>query len=675
MILERIVLNNFRCFYGECEIFFATDAEKNVTLIHAENGVGKTTLLNALLWCFYRKTTRRFERKDDIVNHQAVSEGVNIASVEVYFKHHGEEYVAKRHFNKNDLSTQNTLKVAGIQYGNQVPQTHTAPETFINSVIPKDMAGHFLFDGEHAEAISGEENRHDVGNAVRDILGCTLATKAVHDLENAYKTYRSQASSSSSGTEIISLQKKEESFSQQIEVAHSTIGELEKEFVVIKTQVSDINTELRNTAAVKETQIRKEALEHALKRAQKRSAQARHEMLSWLGDNGRFLVAKKITEETFACLDEETTKGKIPAPYNEDFVTSLLEKEICICGKPLEKGSEGAALVAELLNTASSKVLQDRIIKVRARLRGLRESRKQAPKRLINAHTTCSREESEISKLEGQIDECRTTIKNVNFEEIRAKVKKLDSLQEREREINQNIGGLKQNILRTEREQNDISRKIDGIVTKDAQAKKYVLRRDLASALKERLKSRLSEEEKSAKVVIRNIISKIISATTRKDFRVHMDDNFTVTLRNSEGITMAKSGGENQLLGLVFTAALCSFAKLRKNASGDFLLPGTEAPLVLDAPFGQLDDIYAVATAEFIPEMATQVILMVSKKQGSKDVLSKLRYRIGVENCIIRHNRAERGEKARENIDIGSERIETTIYESSFDGSVVKEFR
>jgi DNA sulfur modification protein DndD len=54
--LERITLKDFRCFYGEQSIELSTDPARNVTLIHSENGVGKTTLLNALLWCFYGAT-------------------------------------------------------------------------------------------------------------------------------------------------------------------------------------------------------------------------------------------------------------------------------------------------------------------------------------------------------------------------------------------------------------------------------------------------------------------------------------------------------------------------------------------------------------------------------------------------------------------------------------------
>ena len=312
------------------------------------------------------------------------------------------------------------------------------------------------------------------------------------------------------------------------------------------------------------------------------------------------------------------------------------------------------------------------IIEVRSRLRELRENREKAPRRLKAAHDDCSEQEEEIAKLEGQLNECREKIKNIDVAEIAKKEIKLEELRKREHAINQDIGALNQNILRTERTQKDIVKQADQLISKSVEAQRFILRRNLAKVLKERLEIQLAEEEKSAKSIIRKYISDIMDTTSRKHFRVQMDDNFTVTLQNADGITMAKSEGENQLLGLAFTAALCMFAKLRKGASGGFLLPGTEAPLVLDSPFGKLDGTYKVATAEFMPRMAGQIILMVSQEQGSENVLSELREKIGKEYCLIVHNRSERGEKAEEFIDIGSEHIETTVYESSFEGIEIR---
>ena len=55
MILEKMILENFRVFEGTQEIVFSNDPIKNVTIIHAENGFGKTTFLTSLVWCIYGK--------------------------------------------------------------------------------------------------------------------------------------------------------------------------------------------------------------------------------------------------------------------------------------------------------------------------------------------------------------------------------------------------------------------------------------------------------------------------------------------------------------------------------------------------------------------------------------------------------------------------------------------
>src|SRR5262245_15477298 len=99
MKLKRIKLTNFRQFYGQQFVDISTDANKNVTLIHAENGVGKTTLLNSLLWTFFGQVTRKFEQKSSIINFEAENEGKTTAAVEVFFEHEGQDYIAQRtHF-------------------------------------------------------------------------------------------------------------------------------------------------------------------------------------------------------------------------------------------------------------------------------------------------------------------------------------------------------------------------------------------------------------------------------------------------------------------------------------------------------------------------------------------------------------------------------------------------
>jgi DNA sulfur modification protein DndD len=192
MWVERIELNDFRCFFGTREIEFSTDREKNVTLIHAENGVGKTTILNAMLWCFYGMTTPKFERRDDLLNHDAKQAGRDTAYVEVLFEHNDTRYRARRYAGS---SARFTVMRLDRGHSEQLPN----PDTFINTVIPKSMASHFLFDGEHAELFLGEERRHEIRSAVQDILGCNLVKCPSSDHLAQFGSWISGVSASSLG--------------------------------------------------------------------------------------------------------------------------------------------------------------------------------------------------------------------------------------------------------------------------------------------------------------------------------------------------------------------------------------------------------------------------------------------------------------------------------------------
>jgi len=299
MVLEEIRLKDFRCFYDENVIRFSMDEQRNVTLIYAENGVGKTTLLNALLWCFYGVTTERFEKREDILNYDAKREGRTTASVEVVFEHEGNLYMAKRFSVTGQFANgSREFVVHRIDKGSHVDIP--SAETFINSVIPRDMAAHFLFDGEHAEIFLGETRSGAIRNAVRDILGCSLVEMVIEDLSAVAGQFRRQIPTTSATARIAELNVRLDALTEQEEKSVKTAAEAERKRDVTETQIRDIEETLRNSAAAKELQRSRDRLNEQLKHAEKRRREAADEVYRWLGDQGRYVVSKKITEQTFA---------------------------------------------------------------------------------------------------------------------------------------------------------------------------------------------------------------------------------------------------------------------------------------------------------------------------------------------------------------------------------------
>ena len=672
MILEEIRLTDFRCFFGETFIRFSDDPKRNVTIIYAENGVGKTTLLNALLWCFYGETTARFEKREEILNYDARKMGRKVASVEVLFEHNGSRYIAKRCSNIANPGGRDFV-IARIDDGSQI--TLDSPDTFINTVIPRDMASHFLFDGEHAEVFLGENNKSSIKSAVRDILGCSLIETAIDDLQAVSGQFRKQIPSTAATKKIEDLSSRLDALSSQIETAKASITQMEKKREQTDQQIKDIDAKLRNTAAAKELQQSRDRLNAQLQRSSKRQKDYADEVYKWLGENGRFIVSKRITEETFSFLEEKEHRGRIPSPYNEEFVKDVLDAQECICGARLEPGSSEAKKVASLLQKAANQVMRDRVSKVRGRLTSLKTERGKAPSRLLKAKGQLAEANEDFATAEAQLAEISEKLKGINFEDIAERERRRTELRDELREIDRRIGAFETNIKSSERERIDIDRQITELAKQDKQTAIYGRRRNLCEKIKGQLEVQLVQEEGAARKVLRAGIKKILEATTRKALNLNMTDDYVISLVNSDGTAMPKSSGENQLLGLAFTAALVEFANIRENAKDYRLLPGTIAPLVLDSPFGQLDDAYRATTAEFIPKMARQVVLLVSKSQGSDEVLEVLKEHLGAEYLLVRHNVESNGERKPESRYFEGKEFRTAVFDSEFDGTEIVEIR
>src|SRR5690554_1900959 len=101
MILNSIELQNFRQYKKTVKIDFARDNDdKNITLIVAANGVGKTTFLQAFRYCFYGKSTNylNLPKPESLVNNNLVESIDELDKadmrVQVTFTHDGEKYLA-----------------------------------------------------------------------------------------------------------------------------------------------------------------------------------------------------------------------------------------------------------------------------------------------------------------------------------------------------------------------------------------------------------------------------------------------------------------------------------------------------------------------------------------------------------------------------------------------------
>ena len=625
------------------------DDERNVTLVHAENGIGKTTLLNSVYWALFGEVTPRFEQRRRLVNFEAEQEGVDEASVEVEFEFDGNVYHASRKYSRE--SNTEDFAISRLEAGSLVPLP--APDTFINSVIPKGMARYFFFDGEHAESFAAELNT-TAGTAIRSMLGCDLAELGIRDLEEVGAAYTRQMGSVPGDAALDALRSKLTDMEGAQTRDRETLADHRKTVEQKKEQRSLIEEELRRTAGAKEIQILRDTLGTTLAEVNGDLKTEEGKLIRCIGEKSIAVVSRKITAQTNALLDTEAAHGRIPRPYNEIFIQGLLSKERCICCRDLQPQTTEWAAVAGLLAEAGNADTMTRVIRAAARLRALQDEAQEAPRELETIQGRIAAYVERRRGLEQQIEQESKKLENFNLEEVREREAARISLGKDIENLSRDIWAVEASIERRQTEIDETAAKLTLHVAKNEKAKSILGKRSLAIAAATQLRTRLADYEGDARRDIQTEINKILKIAARRAYRFEFAEDFTMSLHleNVEG-PVPKSGGENQLMSLSFTAALVDFARSRLGEEHAILSPGTVAPLVLDAPIGHLDKSYRSATAAFLPEMASQILLLLSSGHTEGGVLEALGPRIGRQYILVSENRGDREGRTGDEIIVG----------------------
>lgn len=650
MRLRKVELNNFRQFYGEQRVEFAIDPKRNVTLIHAENGFGKTTLLNSVLWALFEDITKKFEDAEQLVSFAALKEGSVAAAVEVDFDFQGKQYVVARRFEQPSQKARLTASL--IEAG--VHKALNAPETFISSVVPREMARYFFFDGEAAEAFSSQTNNRAVGQAIRAILGCALAETAISDLRELAKEYEREIGTTAADEQLEAHQKKIVAAEERLEKLRDKIQDLESTREDRARQLADVTEKLRNLEGARKLQAERDAKDADLKSVRADLKVAKADQLKWLGARAIHVVSARLSKQTLDFVDDASLRGKIPSPYNEDFVRTLLHDRICICKRPLEAGSEQYAAVADMLRSASSPDTLGKVVRGRSRVTTLQREAADAPEALRVIQARIAALTTRRAQLEQEIAELGTKIENLPISEIAEREKARAALEKGIRKLTEEIGGAKVLLKNVEEEIAELQRETERIAKTNKKAQRVLKRRKLADESRILLEAMLETYEEEARGAVKAKVDSILSEVAHRDYLCDLGDDFALRLQMRSGHSIPKSGGENQLLSLVFMGALVQFAASRINDKNVVLRPGTVAPLVLDAPLGQLDVDYQEAVARYLPTLGEQVVLLLSSSQCPPRVFDALEPRVGAEYVLISENTEARGSRADSRMMIGA---------------------
>ena len=671
MIIHSVTVENFRSFYGEQTVEFSVDKVKNTTIIYAMNGVGKTNLLNAVLWCLHGFFSPGFKNNKDLLNWEAKKNNRKSYHVSVNFEEDNKSYLVKRSGGEID-----NFKVFRISDDGNTEEIVKNSTVFINSIIPRDMAGYFISDGEGGDLAVNQHGMISVKRSIRDILGFQVAEKALEDLLKIKKEFRSELQKVDVEGELADIEKKLEIHESSVYRKDKELNDNREALERYKADLENFDKQLAGTNSfeIKQAHNERQQSERNLNEVKRDYKKHLDKKILLIREYSWVAFSYKLSGEALDFIDESELKGKIPAPYNQQLVKDILEKSECICGKCIRPGEEAYEKIKSLLAKAADPDLLNRLQKARSRLTAIKTLAPQAKERLEENFQNCDSAERKIKELTDKLEEISIKIQDSDVENIA-------KLEKKRRMTNGKIDESNRTIIRKEIEVEHLKKaitelngKINRMKGLSPRAKGIRNKILLVEKVEKVIDTELKKTLNSIQDCLEEKINLFMEKYLRQDYTAKMNNEFQIGLYDRNGQLVPPGGGQSAILSFIYISSLISIARERRDLKSSILTPGAIAPLIFDAPFSNLDPVYAPNVAKELPKLVDQLIILMYQDESSQvnKVLDE-DGKLGKVYYLYEEIAGPQLDKEVRNLKLAGNEYPVTIYDAPKDRVLIKE--
>ena len=633
MFLDYIEITNYRPYYDKQKINFGFNKDKNLTVILADNGSGKTSLVNALTWCLYGKEHHDTRRKTEpLYNLRAATEarenGIDKVTVKVKIKFHyydvdefGENvkksFIISREieYQYQDNIWSNLLKsyVVVEETGEEIRDGEAA-KIAIEDKIPKDMFQYFFFNGATLSNYFKKDSKFNLKTSIEDISQIGLINNVsdhlIKTLDVLNKRYDKEKPTGRNYNKLISNKIAErKSVKNTIESNKLKIDEAHELIIEYTNKLKNADSK-----HAKELSVERENLEKERNALKNNITNTRNKYESLILELFPITVLFDEMVNSIKIADSSRKKKTAPPEIESTLLNDILEDGYCICGVKLEDHPE---CVEELKNRLkkTSKVKTEQFFKEYYAIKNTLVKLKNLPsiedyKNNLNDYT------NHLKVVNNRLDEISDEIKSIDLESV--------SLYEQHRDDNKTIKkdledenellfkkseSLKNEIIQL-KDERDREGELEGKLGELSKKIKFcenalAIVSTFNEEVQEHIRNKVNDKTRSQFMSMDwGDYDKYTDVTILKDYSIR------ITKSSGEKISPADlSDGEENLLALSFMMALHS-------------LSGFEIPLIIDAPLEKLDKTKRI---DFISDLHKytsdkQIIFLFTDSQYTEDV-------------------------------------------------------
>lgn len=625
MRISSVQMKNYRQ-YRDLELTFKLHNDSDLHYVLAENGIGKTTLLNAINWCLYADEPHigikskalplinlsRFREMDPgTADDVAVNIEVEIQNGTVKFQR---KWIVRKTEENKDYIVDKSWKAITCLSGEcaKVFESEEA-DKLVNKFVPKRIRKFFFFDGEQMDTYFTDETGANVENSIFEISQIDLLNSMHSHLETIGTELRRTASNIN--PQINKKNQEYEKVKNEYNILQSTVEQLHGQLTIAKTELKVRQDELGDEPDLAETEQKREELSKDVERYSGQKRQAEDLLKVLIKKYTILLNTMPKLQKVYQLIKEKEQNKQLPPKIDRDELKKMLVGHKCfICDRDLD--GKATLHIEELVTQYE---LNNEVATILTAIRGniqnmimqaskYHTDRQQVLDAIKLSEELYKKAVQEYNKIDAIIEKytdkeriVRLHRERKQFEEQIKRLEKDIILGESDRDKKKNLS-------------TQLKEELDKEFEKDKKHSTMIKEKELAENATEVVAKIISEIKDGVRVKISSEMNRIFFDLNwkKETFQdVQLSDSYIISLINVDGLEClgSCSAAERELLALSFTLAL------HKES-------GFDGPLVIDTPISRISGVLRDKFAKVLREVSKskQTILYLTEDEYSTQV-------------------------------------------------------
>lgn len=613
MIIKTIRFENYRAYYGEIVFDFPVDNEKNISILFANNDVGKSCFFTGVLFCMYGPK----EDLKDYINVNSFNEGGYQASVTMFVEHNGEDIEITRTIqlrgNIQEIPASKDFEsiLTVICNGKPLAADNEEKADFINSLIHEDAAQYFFFDGEKINdySIANSEKYKD---AIARILGIKEIENTISDLSQIQKDYekdRDEVLKKLDKHKDVLQQKKE--IEEEVSTHKKLLDKYDMEIQAAVELIQKHEEELKKFDDIKEQVEQKQVLTEDIKQQEDMLKEIEKNRDDCFKKNSSIILGMIACKRIVKECPEKPLEYHISSAVKEHLL-HLMQEDKCSCGEIMtperientEKYIEENFLADEaLLREKEREAMFTGLAKYQDHGSESKYAYLQLNENIFGIQADIAIKKQNLISLKKSIGSFDEEAGEKIIADIARADEKCEEAKERRSETKL--------LLKQSREKlQDLEAKLAEFSQADVKSAELQKKSDYATKLLEVFKEYLDQLLEEKRQLVEKKATEVFMQITnnpKKYKGICIAENYSLMLELTDGgkyqiepgRMLNPSTGQSKVISLAYIAGL--------NRSTNYA-----APVVIDNPLGLFSDEHRASITKYLPHFGKQIIFMVS---------------------------------------------------------------